>query len=75
MNTATLHRPTATRWPAWWRAVTTALAASAAARLADDTATSLYARAAQYEDNQPGFAADLRAAAEALDQHGAQRRR
>ena len=32
-----------------------------------DTAASLYARAAQYEATQPGFAADLRAAAEAMD--------
>ena len=37
-----------------------------------DTAASLYARAAQYEATQPGFAADLRAAAEAMDaQHAA----
>ena len=32
-----------------------------------DTATSLYLRAAHYEATQPGFAADLRAAAEAMD--------
>ncbi len=32
-----------------------------------DTASSLYERAARYERTQPGFAADLRAAAEAMD--------
>jgi len=32
-----------------------------------DTAASLYERAARYERTQPGFAADLRAAAEAMD--------
>lgn len=32
-----------------------------------DTATALYQRAAHYESTQPGFAADLRAAAEAMD--------
>ena len=32
-----------------------------------DTAATLYARAARYERTQPGFAADLRAAAEAMD--------
>ena len=33
-----------------------------------DTAASLYRRAARYEATQPGFAADLRTAAEAMDQ-------
>jgi hypothetical protein len=32
-----------------------------------DSAAKLYARAAHYERTQPGFAADLRAAAEAMD--------
>ena len=32
-----------------------------------DSAATLYARAAHYEATQPGFAADLRAAAEAMD--------
>ena len=32
-----------------------------------ETAASLYERAAHYERTQPGFAADLRAAAEAMD--------
>jgi hypothetical protein len=36
-----------------------------------DTAASLYLRAARYEATQPGFAADLRAAAEAMDQPSA----
>jgi hypothetical protein len=67
MNTATLRHPTATRWTAWWHAVTAARAASAAAQQTRDTAASLHARAAQYEASQPGFAADLRSAAESLD--------
>jgi hypothetical protein len=36
-----------------------------------DSAASLYARAARYESTQPGFAADLRAAAEAMDRAAA----
>ena len=36
-----------------------------------DSAASLYARAARYESTQPGFAADLRAAAEAMDRSAA----
>jgi hypothetical protein len=37
-----------------------------------DTAASLYLRAARYEATQPGFAADLRAAAEAMDRQTTQ---
>jgi len=37
-----------------------------------DTAASLYLRAARYEATQPGFAADLRAAAEAMDPRSTQ---
>ena len=33
----------------------------------NESASALYARAAQYERTQPSFAADLRAAAEAMD--------
>ena len=40
-----------------------------------DSAASLYARAARYEATQPSFAADLRAAAEAMDHLAAQRTR
>jgi hypothetical protein len=40
-----------------------------------DCAAMLYARAARYEATQPGFAADLRAAAEAMDRLAAQRPR
>jgi hypothetical protein len=40
-----------------------------------DSAASLYARAARYEATQPGFAADLRAAAEAMQRPAPQRRR
>lgn len=36
-----------------------------------DTAAMLYARAAGYERTQPGFAADLRAAAEAMERAAA----
>lgn len=37
-----------------------------------ESAASLYLRAAHYESTQPGFAADLRAAAEAMDRIAAQ---
>jgi hypothetical protein len=40
-----------------------------------ESADMLYAKAARYEATQPGFASDLRAAAEAMDQHAAQRAR
>lgn len=40
-----------------------------------DSAAMLYARAARYESTQPGFAADLRAAAEAMDRGAAQQPR
>ena len=36
-----------------------------------DSAATLYARAARYESTQPGFAADLRAAAESMDRAAA----
>jgi hypothetical protein len=39
------------------------------------TAAMLYARAARYEATQPGFASDLRAAAESLEQAAAERAR
>ncbi len=55
------------RWAALWRALTAARAADAAGRQARDTAAALYERAASYEASQPGFAADLRVAAEELD--------
>jgi len=38
-----------------------------------ETAATLYARAAQYEATQPSFAADLRAAAEGLEENAAKR--
>lgn len=40
-----------------------------------ESADLLYARAARYEATQPGFASDLRAAAEAMDSLEAQRTR
>ncbi|MES2960614.1 MAG: hypothetical protein V4792_20665 [Pseudomonadota bacterium] len=48
-----------------------ARSASAKTPYTHDTAASLYARAAHYEATQPGFAADLRAAAEAMDRQRA----
>jgi hypothetical protein len=74
-HAATLPRNTALRWAAWWEAVTASLAACAQAQRTRDTAASLYERAAHYENTQPSFAADLRAAAEGLDRVAAQRRR
>lgn len=40
-----------------------------------ESAAMLYARAAEYEATQPGFASDLRAAAEATDRLASQRSR
>jgi hypothetical protein len=48
-------------WAARWRALIDS------AKQPRDAAAALYARAASYEATQPGFAADLRAAADALD--------
>jgi hypothetical protein len=44
-----------------------ATSANAAPFTTGASASDLYARAARYESTQPGFAADLRAAAEAMD--------
>jgi uncharacterized Ntn-hydrolase superfamily protein len=44
-------------------------------RTTRESASSLFARAAQYESTQPGFAADLRAAAEATERLEARRSR
>ncbi len=76
MNTMAVlpHHPVA-RWAALWHAVSARRAASASAQETSDTAASLYERAAHYEPTQRGFAADLRAAAEALDRVAAQQRR
>ena len=54
---------------AWsiWRSPTT----PQRAHTTRDSAASLYERAARYESTQPGFAADLRAAAEAMDRAAA----
>lgn len=51
------------RWSAWRRLA--APPPSARHHTRDDAQT-LYARAAHYEATQPGFAADLRAAADAM---------
>jgi len=59
------------RWMSWLRNAT----AANVRHHTNDSATMLYARAARYEATQPGFASDLRAAAEALDRLGAQRMR
>ncbi len=58
------------RWTAWRQAVAPASSAQHHTR---DSAAMLYARAARYEATQPGFAADLRAAAEAMDRLAQQR--
>lgn len=83
MNNATiLHNPTLSRrrasarpllqrWTAWLRSATS----SAPKHHTSDTAAMLYARAAHYESTQPGFAADLRAAAEGLDRIAARQAR
>ena len=60
------------RWTAWRQA---AAPSSAARHHTRDSAAALYARAARYEATQPGFAADLRAAAEGMDRLAAQRTR
>ena len=52
------------RWTAWRLGSAVATSAQFHTR---DSAAALYARAARYEATQPGFAADLRAAAEAMD--------
>lgn len=59
------------RWVAWLQSGMTA----DARHHTSDSAAMLYARAAHYEATQPGFASDLRAAAEAMDRLGAQRTR
>ncbi len=58
------------RWTAWRQAVAPSSSAQHHTR---DSAAMLYARAARYEATQPGFAADLRAAAEAMDRLAQQR--
>ena len=62
--TRPMFAPLLQRWLASWR--TTAKVADREHHTAD-SAASLYARAARYEATQPGFASDLRAAAEAMD--------
>ena len=52
------------RWTAWRQGPVVSTSAQYHTR---DGAAALYARAARYEATQPGFAADLRAAAEAMD--------
>lgn len=59
------------RWMSWLRSAT----AAEIRHHTSDSAATLYARAARYEATQPGFASDLRAAAEAMDRLGAQRMR
>ena len=58
------------RWTAWQQG---AAPSSSARHHTRDSAAMLYARAARYEATQPGFAADLRAAAEAMDRLAKQR--
>jgi hypothetical protein len=58
-----------------WGALLHAGARELRERATRESANSLYARAAQYEATQPGFAADLRAAAEATERLAATRSR
>lgn len=58
-----LASPLLQRFMAWVQGK----ASRAAQHHTRDSAAMLYARAARYEATQPGFAADLRAAAEAMD--------
>jgi hypothetical protein len=58
------------RWTAWRQV---AAPSSSAQHHTRDSAAMLYSRAARYEATQPGFAADLRAAAEAMDRLAKQR--
>jgi len=62
------------RLSAWWRYLSLR-SRKAATHHTRETAATLYARAAHYERTQPGFAADLRAAAEAMDHPAAKRAR
>jgi hypothetical protein len=55
------------RWSAWLQANTS----PDVRHHTRESADMLYARAARYEATQPGFASDLRAAAEAMDCLGA----
>jgi hypothetical protein len=54
------------RVSAWWRGLSLRSIKTATCDTREAAAT-LYARAADYESTQPSFAADLRAAAEAMD--------
>jgi hypothetical protein len=60
--------PILQRLTAWFQRSSSLASAS---HHTSDTAAALYARAAAYESSQPGFAADLRAAAEAMDRSAA----
>ena len=80
--TTILNASLSSRIPALWSPLMQRLAAWRGAPqngsslfATDDSAASLYARAARYEATQPGFAADLRAAAEAMDRAAEQRPR
>jgi len=63
--------PLLQRWAGWLLASTL----PNAEHHTRDSAASLYDRAARYEATQPSFAADLRAAAEAMDLAAPQRPR
>jgi len=60
------------RWTAWRQSAAPSASAQHHTR---DSAIALYARAARYEATQPGFAADLRVAAEGMDRLAEQRTR
>lgn len=60
------------RWTAWRQA---ASPSTAIQHHTNEDAATLYARAAHYETTQPGFASDLRAAADAMARLAEQRKR
>ena len=62
-RSATATRPVLQRWSAWL----TGGSSPETKHHTRDSAAMLYARAARYEGSQPGFAADLRTAAEAIE--------
>ena len=62
-RSATSTRPLLQHWTTWL----TGGSSPETKHHTRDSAAMLYARAARYEGSQPGFAADLRTAAEAIE--------
>ena len=66
-RSAAATRPALQRWTTWL----TGGSSPETTHHTRDSAAMLYARAARYEGSQPGFAADLRTAAEAIERAAA----